>query len=213
MIAVCDVDLTGRAKALRKNLFAAGVPCVLSTVRELKEFRPFDLIVTYYDAFDSLRHGPYDDVHALVIGKGFVNSALNARRVDSERECVQAALDYLLEYRGIEDEQIFDGGIVSEDGIFFANKHFEVFGNAVIPTLSEYMIFKYLYAYRDSNRYFTPEQIRRYCYPRSLKGGGSLEGNIAVHVTNLNRKLTQAYGVPLIRSRRYRGYYFDKDAL
>ncbi len=213
MIAICDVELTGRVKALRKNLFAAGIPCVVSSIRELKEQRPFDLIITYYEAFDNLRRGPYDDVFALVIGKGFVNSALNARRVENERECVKAALDYLLQYYGVEEAQILPGGVVSEDGIFFADKHFEVFGNAVVPTLSEYMIFKYLYVNRDRKGYLTPEQIRRYCYARSLRGGGSVEGNIAVHVTNLNRKLTEAYGLPLIRSKRYCGYYFDKDAL
>lgn len=213
MIVVSDSDLTERALSLRKMLFTSGFPCATARPCELQDFLPVKLIIAYFEVFDEIRHGPYDSIFVIVIGKGFVNSALNAVRVDTEEEACKKALEYILELYSIGVDRRFPFGVLVDPAVFLSQKHFELYGNIVEPTVSEYMIFKYLLAFSDRQYYFTPEKIRKFCYIRELRGNKNLEGNISVHISNLNHKISTAYRKTLIRSRRYYGYYLDSSRL
>lgn len=207
MILVCDNETNARTKALRKMLFEAGFPCAEVAVSEIGEYLPAKLIICYYEAFDNIRRGPYDNIFAVVIGKGFVNSALNAVRVDSEKEACEKAKEYLCKIFGIGDDETFPLGVAAESAVYLSKDYFEIYGNYVDPTESEYMIFKYLLAFADQNVYLSPLKIRKFCYRRELSSSENIEGNISVHIHNLNHRLELAYGKPIIRSKRYLGYY------
>lgn len=213
MIAICDSEISDRAKALRKKLFSEGYPCAAVCPSEIHDCLPVKLIIAYYAVFDEIRHGPYDDIFAIVIGSGFVNSALNAIRVDTEEEACRMARDYLMNLYSIDERRCFPFGVLADPAVFLAKKHFEIFGNIVEVTVSEYMIFKYLLAHASQKYYFSPEKIRKFCYIRELHGNGNLDGNISVHISNLNSKIENACGRTIIRSRRYYGYYLDMSRL
>lgn len=207
MVLICDNEVNARTKALRKMLYETGFPCAAVSVGEIRDFLPAKLIICYFEAFDNIRRGPYDNIFAIVIGNGFVNSALNAIRVENEEEACAEAKKYLHKLFGIGKEETFPFGVLAEDVIFFAKKYFEIYGNVVKPTMSEYMVFKYLLAFAGEDVYFSPMKIRKFCYIRELHRTDNLEGNISVHIHNLNESTTKAYGKPVIRSKRYRGYY------
>ena len=209
MIAIFDLEYSERASNLKKRLFTEGIPCAVALKSDLMKCRPINVIITYYDAFENLRNRPFDDIFAIVIGNGFVNSALNAKSVSDESAAISMAKSFLLKKYGVEDRQCLPFGIISNRGVFFAKKHFEIFGNIVKPTVSEYMIFKYLYAFADTAYCFGCENIRRFCYVRNTTASGNIEGNIAAHISNLNSKLSACYGNHLIRPKRSKGYYFD----
>ena len=209
MIAVIDSEVSERAAALRKKIFTAGYPCSVMTVEELSQNKPIKLIVAYYSVFDKLRRQPFDDVFAVVIGDGFVNSALNAVRVDNEDEAVDVLKSHLLRIFGLTSRNILPFGILGNCGIFWSKKHFEIYGNIIEPTLSEYMILKYLVAVADTGQYISSEKIRRFCYVRDLAIAKNIDGNIAAHISNLNKKLKEVYGKQIIKPKRYCGYSID----
>lgn len=213
MIAICDSELSDRVKALRKKLFAAGYPCAAMRPAEICDCQPIKLIIAYFPVFDEIRHGPYDDIFMIVIGKGFVNSALNAVRVDTEDAACRMAREYLLKLYGMDGSRCFPFGVLADPAVFLSKKHCEIYGNIIEPTVSEYMIFKYLLAFAKQKHTFSPEIIRRFCYIRELHGKRNLDGNISVHISNLNSKIEKACGRTLIRSKRYYGYYFDETRL
>lgn len=188
-------------------LYVAGFPCAEVSVREMSEYLPAKLIICYFEAFDNIRRGPYDNIFAIVIGKGFVNSALNAVRVDSEEEACIKAKEYILKLYGISKSEIFAFGILVDSSVFLAKKHVEIYGNIVPLPLSEYMIFKYFLAFSGQRHYFSPVKIRKFCYVRDLHSHDNIEGNISVHISNLNHRIERAYGKPFIKSKRYVGYY------
>jgi len=209
MIAVVDSSITERSKSLRKKIFTAGFPCAALDIHELAEFKPIRIIVTFCDMFDDLRHMPFDEIFAVVIGNGFVNSALNAVRANNEDEALVLMKRHLLKISGITERNMLPFGILTDYGVFWSKKHFEVYGNIVEPTLSEYMIFKYLASVADPKQFIASEKIRRFCYVRDLADARNIDGNIAAHISNLNSKLNRSYGKRLIKTKRYRGYYFD----
>jgi len=213
MIVVCGSGHDISPDALRERIFSAGYPCTTASVKEIWDLQPVKLIVCDYEAFNELRHGPYDHIFAVVIGNGFVNSALNAQRVRDEEEALEAVKAFFLRTMKIGASNEFPFGILTTDSVFFSFQHFELFGNIIQPKTSEYMIFKYLYAFSEQKQYFPSEKIRRFCYARALQSEENTDGNIAVHISSLNRTIRKVYGKQLIRSVRYKGYYLDRSRL
>ena len=80
MIAVIDSSISERSKAVRKKLFMEGFPSASLTIDELEDFKPVKLIVTFYSVFNELRHHPYDEICAVVIGDGFVPLSMQCGR-------------------------------------------------------------------------------------------------------------------------------------
>ncbi len=86
---------------------------------------------------------------------------------------------------------------VHERGIRFDGRR--VFFRAVEMhlTKNEYMIVRFLF--QGSGGYFTADEIAAAC----LADG---TGGVAVHICNINGKAKRAHGVPLIETKRYKGY-------
>ncbi len=207
MILVCDNEINARTKALHRMLYKAGYPCAEVSVKEIGDFLPAKLIVCYYEAFDNIRRGPYDNIFAIVIGKGFVNSALNAVRVDNEEEACIKAKEYIRKLFGIGESETYEFGVLVDSSVFMAKKYIEIYGNIIELPISEYMIFKYFLAFAGEGYYFTPQKIRKFCYIRTLRNEDNIEGNVSVHIHNLNRAIMNVYGKTFIKAKRYIGYY------
>ncbi len=206
MILVCDRTISPRAANLQALLLDLGCPASVSAVSDIKQHLPIKLIITFCDVFDDLRRTPYDNIFAIVIGNGFVNSALNAKRADTTEAALSLARDYLYKQNGIDSTCVFPFGII-KNALFFANMFFEIYGNIVTPTDREYLIFKYLIACTDGDRCADADMIKKFCYPASSH---EHRGNVvAAHISNLNKKIQISYGKKLIRSKRYKGYYIE----
>lgn len=209
MIAVVDSFVSERSKTLRKALFTAGFPCASLVPDDLDSKCPVKLIITYPELFEELRHRPLDDIFMIVIGGGFINSALNAASAEDFDDVLSMTQVKLRKAFSLTERNMFAFGVLSNRGVFYSKKHFEVYGNIVVPTISEYMIFKFLISFAGEGRYMPSSTIRRFCYVRDLANAKNVDGNIAAHISNLNSKLLHAYGRHLVRMKRNRGYYFD----
>ncbi|MBQ8185445.1 MAG: helix-turn-helix domain-containing protein [Clostridia bacterium] len=204
MILVCDRTGSSRAAKIRETLYSAGCPAAFGEISDYRNARPARLIVTFTDVLDAVRQTPLDDLYAIALGDGFVNSALNAERLTDSSRLTETVKRRLLTQAEIEGKRITAFGVFGHPGVFFAKDFFEVCGNRIVPTKAEYMIFKYLMSDIDSGRCIPPEQIQRYCYPSNKLDDESAA--IAVHISNLNRKAEEACGYHIIESVRYQGY-------
>jgi hypothetical protein len=162
---------------------------------------------------DFIRSTPYDHVRAMVIGEGFVNSALNAEQINSEEEVLPSVKQIVLDYYHVQPEWILQYGMFCDDGVFLAEDFFEIFGNIIVPTEREYLIFKYLQMTSGLRDYVSAYQICRFCYRASKipKNEEEAAKNLAVHIANLNHKSQKAMGCRIIEARRFIGYRFRKD--
>lgn len=204
MILVCDRTGSVRAARIRAELYSAGCPAAFAEISEYRTSRPARLIVTFTDVLDALRQTPMDDLFAVVLGEGFVNSALNAERLADPAALTETVRRHLYRQAEIDGKKITAFGVFGHPGVFFAKDFFEIRGNRIVPTRAEYMIFKYLMSDIDSGRCIPPGQIQRFCYPSNKLDDESAA--IAVHVSNLNRKAEEACGLRIIESVRYQGY-------
>ena len=213
MFLVCDKTRSERAENLREEILRAGYPCACCTVSEIGKHLPVLRIITYMDALDSVRRTPYDEIRAIVIGEGFVNSALNAGQVKTEEEILPAVKQLVLEFFHVKPEWILQYGMFYDDGVFMAEEFFEIFGNIIVPTEREYLIFKYLQMVSRMCDYVSADQICRFCYRTSKLPKNETEAakNLAVHIANLNHKSQEAMGCHIIEAKRYIGYRFRKD--
>lgn len=203
MILVCDKTVTPRAANLQALLLDLGCPAAVCAFSDIKSYLPVKIIITYCDVFDDLRHTPYDNIFALVIGDGFVNTALNAKRMDSTDMALHYLREFLYKDSGIDKDNRFPFGVVVGE-VFFGNNFFEIYGNMVMPTDREYLIFKYLWSASKLNLYANVDMIQKYCYPASSKHSSNI---VSVHISNLNRKIEESYGKRVIESQRFKGYY------
>ncbi len=213
MFLVCDKTYSERSVHLREEILRAGYPCACCTVPEIGRFLPLLRIITYIDVLDAVRHTPYDDIRALVIGTGFVNSVLNADQVTGEEDVLPAVEQIVCEFYHVRPEWILQFGMFYDDGVFMADDFFQIFGNIIVPTEREYMIYKYLQMTSRAWDYVPPERICRFCYRASKIPETEEEAakNLAVHVTNLNRKSQKVMKCHIIESKRFIGYRLKKD--
>ena len=206
MILICDTEGSDRAINLRERLFRAGIPTAISVPSTIKKFAPFKLIITFTDVFEQIRRLPYDDIFVVAIGNGFVNTALNAVGIDNIDNAISYAKNHLFEQFEISESALFQSGICFS-GVFLSEKFFQLFGNIVIPTDTEYMIFKYLLFCTNENTLTTTSTIAAFCYSSQKK----IDSNVlAAHISNINKKIYDSYGKKIIKSKRFEGYYIDK---
>lgn len=213
MLLVCDKTNSERGNKLREKILRAGYPCAFCVVSEISSYIPLWRIITFIDVFDDVRRTPYDNVRVLVIGRGFVNSALNAERIDSEDEVLPAIEKAVYEYFHVRPDWFYRFGVFYDDGVFMSEDFFLVFGNMIVPTKREYLIYKYLQMASRACDYSPAERVCRFCYPTSKIPRDEKEAakNLAVHVMNLNRKSREVMDCHIIEARRYSGYRLNKD--
>lgn len=215
MFLVCDKTNSERGISLREKILHAGYPCAFCVVSEISNYLPLWRIITFIDVFDDVRRTPYDNVRVLVIGNGFVNSALNADRIDSEDEVLPAVTKAVHEYFHVQPDWFYQFGVFYDDGVFISDDYgfFLVFGNMIVPTKREFLIYKYLQMTARACDYSPAERVCRFCWPTAKipKSEKEASQNIAVHVMNLNRKSMEVMSRSLIETRRYSGYRLNKD--
>lgn len=205
MILICDVNVSERALNLRRNLFSRGFPCACCGIPDIGKYLPAKLIVTFTDMFDSVRRTPYDDIFVIAIGTGFVNSVLNAARALNEEELSSLLLEKLC------DGMIrFPFGIKVTDSLFISDYFVEINGKAITLTQTEFMIFKYLYAFAGKGVTAPTESVYHYCFGEYKISEDKIPNNIAVNVKKINDKFAKALPEPVIKSKRGKGYYFTE---
>lgn len=202
MILVCDHTESERAARIRDELYSRGYPCALSALAGYRNCLPARLIVTFTDALDALRQKPLDHIHAIALGDGFVNSALNAQALRDPKHLPDTVRRELLTRAGITRKTAF-GVFVTPDA-FLAEEFMEIRGCRIRPARTEYMIFKYLMSDFGSGRYIPPETILKFCFPSNKFRDES--SSIAVQISTLNRKARESCGTPIIESMRSSGY-------
>jgi len=202
MIAVFDTGTTGRALSLRDTIRNEGYLCAAANAGQLKKLMPIRLIVTFMDQFDIIRRMPYDDIPVVVFGEGFVNRALNAVKANGIKELLLKIGQMLVRVYGLEQREVYPGGgIFIFPGVFLAAHQLIVYGSKVDYTATELMILKCLIL--SGEHYRSAEQIAAYCFEENLT-----EGNIRVHICNINRKAERILPNPLVVSRTGLGYRF-----
>ena len=209
MVLVCDREHSERAMSLRKHLRSLGCPCAVSAVSEIRDYLPVLLIVTYCDVFDDLRRTPHEDIFALVIGNGFVNTALNARRTESEDSAVEDIRSFLYRQNGMEGNRILPSGVFAENELFLSAFFFEIRGLRVCPAETEYLMFKYLLNFRKPGLYADAEKIAAFCCSDPAMKPESLRNTVTVQIASLNRKLERIWGHKPIHAKRSLGYSLE----
>jgi hypothetical protein len=86
---------------------------------------------------------------------------------------------------------------VHERGIRFDGRRVFFRAAELRLTKNEYMIVRLLF--HGGGAYFSAEEIAAACLPDGV-------GGVAVHICNINVKAKRAHGVPLIETKRYKGY-------
>lgn len=215
MFFVCDKILSQRAIDLREEITKFGHPCAVGCISDIAEFLPLVQIVTFTDVFDDVRRTPYDNIPVLALGKtGFINSALNARRVNNEQILFKELDRVRKEYFHVQDDWIFWSGMFYDDGIFLSDKyHFiTVFSNIVDFSERDYRIFKYIQSVARLGGYLPAERICQFSYPYSKipKTTEEATKGISVHISYINRESIKILGYPLIENKRNHGYRLVK---
>jgi|GEM_PF-2221868 len=207
MIVICDREASARARSLRERILTRGFPAAVSPPFSVKELLPAGGIIVWQEAFDDLRHTPCDHVFAAVIGTGFVNTALNARRVPDAEEAFAMIRTVLPGALGMPENGTTPFGFYLTPRLFFAEDFAEWRGRMILLTDTERRILLYLASCSSFSRPAPPEKIARFCSPESRIGALGEENRIAAHIANINRKFADAAGERILRDRRYAGYY------
>ena len=204
MILIVEKTITDRAVALRDKLYSLGCPCAVCAPSEMHRYVPFRLIITYIDSLDEVRRMPFDHVYALVIGKGFVNSVLNASQVSDDYSAIMTAHAYLMNEMGITPERMTPFGVMLPPALFVSNDFIEIYGNMVELSPIENMIMKYLIGASCESRPIPASAIAKFCSPAAKT---ATQSSIAVHISHINSKAEKHFGSHLIRSVSGIGYF------
>lgn len=207
MILICDNDCSPRARNLQRLFLDLGYPASVCSIDKIKEHLPVWFFITFSDSFDNLRRTPYDKIFALVIGDGFVNTALNAIKVPSVDEALIHATIILKDKQGISRKDEFPFGVMCRS-VFFCDYFVEISGHIVPLTDIELLIFKYIFACSVDYIFATADMIEKFCYPP--KDDCDRENVIPVHISNINKKSMEILGRKIIGSMRHHGYYIEK---
>ena len=213
MFLICDRTRSKRISVLRENILRAGYPCACCTVSEIADYVPLLRIITFTDVLDDIRRTPFDDIRAIAIGTGFVNSVLNADRLEREEDILPALRKVVYDFFHVRPEWFYPFGVFYDDGVFMADDFFQIFGNSIVPTDREYLIFKYLQMASRLCDYVPAERICRFCYPASKlpKDEREASKNLAVHIAHLNQKSQDVMYCHIIEAKRFIGYRIRKD--
>ena len=202
MIVVFDSVPGNRAAALREIILLKGYPCAAADAETVKMLNPVRLIVTFTDQIDTVRRMPYDGVPVVACGQGFVNSALNAVRVETPPEMFDKMDDYIRQIYKIHENNCFlHEGAFFWPGVYLSEHQLIVYGSRIDLTETELMIMKCLILAGDCYR--SAEQIASCCCPANQD-----DGNVRVHIFNINKKGAQKLPRPLVESKHGCGYRF-----
>ena len=206
MILVCDKFISERALLIRDAVFARGYPCAASSFDDISLLRPFRILISFSDVCWEIPDLSAEDVQVIVIGDA--DSVELVEHTDNVRAALREIRSATESIYGITEAKKSSFGFSLTPSLFLSNDFFTVNGNVIVPTKSEYMIFKYLTAFAGIDEYFSPETIARYCFP-TVRAEKSVP-SAAVHIANLNKKIAAVHSGRVIRSKRGHGYYAVK---
>lgn len=207
MILICDITVSERAKKLRKTLYNIGIPCACCQIDDIRHFVPFKLIVTFTDVFGDVRRTPFDDIRVICIGDGFVNSCVNAERVDDEHQLIKAIDRCFMNMLDVTERDVFRFGVRVKPNLYLSKRFMIINGKGVVLANAEYMIFKYLLAFADENKPISPVMLYQYCFSTHRLDSSRVSNNIAVDVKRINQKCEKVSLDGMVKSKRDVGYY------
>lgn len=206
MILVVDKTMSDRAAELREKLFHLSCPCAVCALSEIKENLPAKVIITYSGMLSEVRQRLSDNVFVLVIGKEFINSALNAACCPDETAAVNDALSIHTNTFYASGKPATEFGVMLSPAVFLAYDFIEIYGNMIPLSPTESLVMKYLAAMSDEKHPIPASVIAAYCLSRASEVSSN---SVAVHISGINSKARAYYGNSIIRSVSGCGYYSD----
>lgn len=188
MIALCGRNDDVQLYRVREALRAADIPAILVGIE--------------FGFADVTRRVPL--VYFAESAEGFAQSLSRRIRAEKVVKIPESATDG--EIVCAVKRQFFlrfgsDMETVHERGIRFDGRRVFFRAAEMHLTKNEYLIVRLLF--HGDGAYFTSDEIAAAC----LADG---TGGVAVHICNINAKARRAHGVPLIGTKRYKGYRIAK---
>ncbi|MBQ8402132.1 MAG: hypothetical protein IJX14_09410 [Clostridia bacterium] len=202
-----DKTESRRALELRKRILKMGFPCAVSfPPYAVDHLRPVLCILTFLDAIDVVRRSPLEDIPALVLGEGFVNSLFHARTFAAEEQMLARMEDMIFEhfhtekrlYFGIPGYILPNGFVVNALQIYYRIFHLDLTERE--KRILQVLLFapEHCHSYRRIEAYSFP-------YPYH-ENTADVTGTISAQISNINRKAVQNAGKRLIRYSAEGGY-------
>lgn len=189
MLLVMDKAESRRALELRSRILEMGFPCAVSfPPYAVDHLRPVLCILTFLDAIDTVRHSALEDVPALVLGEGFVNSLFHARTFATEEAMLAVMEDMVYEhlrtvkgtYFGLSGYILPSGFVVNELQIYYR----------IFPLYlkeREKRILKVILS--DPEQKHSYRRIEAYAFPYPYhENPHDADGTIASQISSINRK-------------------------
>jgi len=200
MLLVMDKAESRRALELRSRILEMGFPCAVSfppyTVEHL---RPVLCILTFLDAIDVVRRSPLEDVPALVLGEGFMNSLFHAHMCSTEEE-MMAELEEMV-YTHLKTEKCTYFGIpgyILPSG--FAVNELQVYYRlfALDLTEREKRILKVILC--DPDQKHSYRRIEAYAFPYPYhETAYEVSDTISAQISSINRKAVKNAGKRILQ--------------
>ena len=198
-----DKTVSARALELRSRILDMGYPCAVSFYPFAAEhLRPVLCILTFQDAIDVVRSSALDDVPALVLGDGFINSLFHAEQFTTEKAMLARMEEILFAFLQTE-KQTFAGipGYFLKNGFIVTDLqiYYRIF--SLNLTEREQRILRLiLYAPEEIHSY---RRIEAYTFPYPYADTIlNVTNTIAAQISSINRKALRYAEKKLLKYRR-----------
>ncbi|MBR4959984.1 MAG: hypothetical protein IKY52_03715 [Clostridia bacterium] len=198
-----DKYVSARALELRNRILDMGYPCAVSFYPYATDhLRPVLCILTFQDAIDIIRSSPLDDIPALVLGSGFINSLFQAEQFPTEDAMLARMEEILFAYLGTE-KRIYAGTPVYYLKKGFSVNELQIFYRMTCLKLTEreQRILKLiLYAPEEIHSF---RRIEAYTFPYPYAENIlNVTNTISVQISSINRKAARYTARKFLKYRR-----------
>ena len=200
MLLVMDKAESRRALELRSRILEMGFPCAVSfPPYAVEHLRPVLCILTFLDAIDTVRRSALEDVPALVLGEGFVNSLFHARTFATEEAMLTELENRIYAHLHAERGTFFGiPGYILPTG--FAVNELQVYYRMFSLGLTERekRILKVILA--DPGEKHSYRRIEAYAFPYPYhENTYDVSGTIAAQISTINRKAAENAGKRILQ--------------
>ncbi len=195
-----DKKESRRALELRNRILDMGYPCAVSFPPfAVDHLKPVLYILSFQDAVDVVRSSPLDDVPALVVGSGFINSLFNTEQCDSEEALLTHMEEYLFQFLHTEKTEFYNiPGYFLPNGFIITDLQIYYRLSSLDLTEREQRILRlilfspnHLHSYRRIEAYTFP-----YPYHENVL---DVTNTITSQISSINRKAMEKAGVRLVK--------------
>ena len=213
MLLVMDKSVSARALELRNRILDMGYPCAVSFYPYAADhLRPVLCILTFQDAIDVVRSSPLDDIPALVLGSGFVNSLFQAEQFTTEEAMLARMEEILFTYLGTE-KRIYAGvpGYYLPKG--FSVNELQIFYRITCLKLTEreQRILKLILYAPEAIHSFRRIEAYTFPYPYA-ENIMNVTNTITAQISSINRKASMYTARKILKYRKEEnreGYVLD----